>query len=33
VDPEPFLRAFYEAQRARLEQKMLFGKRQERKVR
>lgn len=33
VDPETFLRAFYEAQRKRLEQKMLFGKRQERKVR
>jgi uncharacterized RDD family membrane protein YckC len=33
VDPEAFLRAFYEAQRARLEQKMLFGKRQERKIR
>jgi len=33
VDPELFLRAFYEAQRARLEQKMLLGKRQERKVR
>ncbi|EYF06935.1 RDD family protein [Chondromyces apiculatus] len=33
VDPETFLRAFYQAQRKRLEQKMLFGKRQERKVR
>ncbi len=29
----PFLRAFYAAQRARLEHKMLFGKRQEQKVR
>ncbi len=33
VPPEPFLRAFYEAQRRRLEHKMLLGKRQERKVR
>jgi uncharacterized RDD family membrane protein YckC len=33
VPPEAFLRAFYEAQRARLEQKMLLGKRQERKIR
>jgi len=32
-DPYPFLRAFYSAQRARLEHKMLFGKRQEQKVR
>jgi len=29
----PFLQAFYKAQRARLEHKMLFGKRQERKKR
>jgi uncharacterized RDD family membrane protein YckC len=29
----PFLRAFYAAQRKRLEHKMLFGKRQERKIR
>ena len=28
---EPFLREFYTAQRARLEQKMLLGQRQERK--
>ncbi|MCC6555687.1 MAG: RDD family protein [Polyangiaceae bacterium] len=33
VPAEAFLRAFYEAQRARLEQKMLLGKRQERKIR
>jgi uncharacterized RDD family membrane protein YckC len=33
VPPEPFLRAFYAAQRSRLEQKMMFGKRQEKKVR
>jgi len=33
VPAETFLRAFYEAQRARLEQKMLLGKRQERKIR
>lgn len=33
VDTYRFLRAFYAAQRARLEHKMLFGKRQERKVR
>ena len=33
VEPEAFLRAFYAAQRGRLEQKMLFGKRQEQKVR
>jgi uncharacterized RDD family membrane protein YckC len=33
VPPEPFLRSFYSAQRTRLEQKMLMGKRQERKVR
>jgi len=33
VPPEAFLRAFYAAQRARLEQKMLLGKRQERKIR
>ncbi|PIE18782.1 MAG: hypothetical protein CSA66_03935 [Proteobacteria bacterium] len=32
-DAYAFLRAFYAAQRARLEHKMLFGKRQERKVR
>jgi len=32
-EPYPFLRAFYSAQRARLEHKMLFGKRQEQKVR
>lgn len=32
-DAYPFLRAFYSAQRARLEHKMLFGKRQEEKVR
>lgn len=32
-DTHAFLRAFYAAQRARLEHKMLFGKRQERKVR
>ena len=31
VDPETFLKAFYAAQRARLERKMLFGKRKERK--
>ena len=28
VDPERFLREFYAALRARLEKKMLFGKRQ-----
>ncbi len=33
VEPRAFLKAFYAAQRGRLEQKMLFGKRQERKVR
>jgi hypothetical protein len=33
VPSEPFLRAFYTAQRARLEQTMLFGKRRERKTR
>ncbi len=33
VEPHAFLKAFYAAQRKRLEQKMLFGKRQERKVR
>jgi uncharacterized RDD family membrane protein YckC len=33
VPPEPFLRAFYAAQRSRLEQKMLMGKRQEKKIR
>ncbi len=32
VSPRPFLQAFYAAQRGRLEQKMLFGKRQEKKV-
>ncbi len=32
VAAEPFLRAFYAAQRGRLEHKMLLGKRQERKV-
>jgi hypothetical protein len=31
VQPRRFLDAFYRAQRARLEQKMLFGQRQERK--
>jgi hypothetical protein len=31
VPPRRFLDAFYRAQRARLEQKMLFGQRQERK--
>jgi len=31
LDPEAFLRDFYAAQRARLEQKMLFGERRERK--
>ena len=31
VDPLVFLQAFYAAQRARLEHKLLFGKRQERK--
>lgn len=31
TDAEPFLREFYAAQRARLEQRMLFGDRQERK--
>ncbi|HEU4536293.1 MAG TPA: RDD family protein [Polyangiaceae bacterium] len=31
VEPEAFLRAFYAAQRARLEHKMLLGKRQEQK--
>lgn len=31
--PEVFLRAFYEAQRQRLEQRLLLGRRQERKVR
>lgn len=33
VDPDVFLREFYTAQRARLEQKMLFGERQEQKRR
>ena len=33
VPVEAFLRAFYEAQRARLEHKMLLGKRQEHKIR
>jgi uncharacterized RDD family membrane protein YckC len=33
VHPEPFLRAFYAAQRTRLEHKMLLGSRQERKIR
>lgn len=33
VPPHPFLRAFYAAQRRRLEQKMLMGKRQEQKIR
>lgn len=33
VKPRPFLEAFYAAQRARLEQKMIMGKRQEQKVR
>ena len=33
VDDHAFLHAFYRAQRARLEQQMLFGKRRERKVR
>ena len=33
VEPRPFLEAFYAAQRARLEQKMLMGTRQEEKVR
>jgi uncharacterized RDD family membrane protein YckC len=33
VEPEAFLHAFYEAQRARLEHKMLLGKRQEQKIR
>ncbi|MFO0751176.1 MAG: RDD family protein [Myxococcota bacterium] len=33
VDPYPFLRAFYAAQRARLEHQMLFGQRREHKVR
>lgn len=32
-DPAAFLRAFYAAQRARLEHKLLLGRRQERKVR
>lgn len=32
VDHDRFLAAFYKAQRARLEQKMMLGKRQERKV-
>jgi uncharacterized RDD family membrane protein YckC len=31
VSPRPFLQAFYRAQRAALEQKMLFGQRRERK--
>jgi hypothetical protein len=31
VPVRPFLNAFYRAQRGALEQKMLFGKRQERK--
>jgi len=31
VDPDQFLLAFYKAQRARLEQRMLFGERRERK--
>jgi len=33
VAPHPFLRAFYAAQRRRLEQKMLMGRRQEEKIR
>jgi hypothetical protein len=33
VDPEAFLRAFYKAQRARLEHRMLLGDRRERKRR
>lgn len=33
VDPEAFLQAFYEAQRGRLEHKLLLGKRQEKKIR
>ena len=33
VDPERFLRAFYAAQRAHLEQKMLMGEKRERRVR
>ncbi|MGM0574855.1 MAG: RDD family protein [Myxococcota bacterium] len=33
VDPERFLRAFYAAQRGRLEREMLFGRRRERKLR
>ena len=33
VEPRLFLEAFYAAQRARLEQKMLMGQRQEQKVR
>jgi len=32
-EPYPFLRAFYSAQRARLEHKLLFGQRREQKVR
>ena len=32
-DPEPFLRAFYAAQRRHLEHEMLFGRRREKKVR
>jgi hypothetical protein len=31
VPAPPFLQAFYRAQRARLEQKLLFGQRQEEK--
>jgi uncharacterized RDD family membrane protein YckC len=31
IDPAPFLAAFYSAQRARLEQRLLFGQRKERK--
>ena len=33
LEPYPFLRAFYSAQRARLEHKLLFGRRQEQKIR
>ena len=32
ISPRPFLEAFYAAQRGRLEQKMLMGRRQEKKV-
>ena len=32
VEPYPFLRAFYAAQRGRLEHKLLFGRRQEKKI-